>query len=638
MVRDHVGNPTLSGDGAGIMGGERRRRMGVDDVDRKIAKVRSHLRCDGSADEDEPRLHADDPEAVEALFGGKGRIVARCDDRHLVAARRELPGEGAHVALDAAEMREEPWRDLGNLHPRTSENPASRRDVPAGVGARTEERLLADDRARVDRRIDPDLHVVPHDHAELPEARVDLRPPPYDAVRHLVEAEVRDFRPRPKVAAFPEDAVAHVVLMGDVDAGHQDGVLHFTRVAHLGLRTDGSRRPNVAVRADLGAGPDDRRAFDVGAPPDASARFHEDLTDEGRAAVHIGVVRPLQRREEGRVGTEEVPRPTDVDPFAREPESVDVTLLHQRTNRVRDLVLPSRRLWGLVDEGKDVLVEDVDARVDQVRLRPAGLLLQAGHLAIVHLDDPERLRVGDLREGDHGSADLPVMGDHRGERLARNDHVAVHAEEGAGDVGPHASDRMGGAETLRLFLVGDRETERLAVPEALSDSMALPADEDGHLRDARRTQRLQRVSEKWLAGDRKKGLREIGREGTHPGALSGREDHGLHSVAPFALDRTAEYISFALVASRDSAVRRILGSVPEKRTSDQPSSNWSRHPSTVLTRPPRARRAASSRDSIVLRFDGSYASDPRRTGYRGTSCTIASRGRAASIVTRRAAA
>src|SRR5947199_10714535 len=110
-------------------------------------------------------------------------------------------------------------------------------------------------------------------------------------------------------------------------------------------------------------------------------------------------------------------------------------------------------------------------------------------------------------------------------------------------------------------------------------------------------------------------------EGTQPGALSGREYHGIHSVAPFALDRTAEYISFALVASRDSAVRRILGSVPEKRTSDQPSSNWSGHPSTVLTPPPWSRRAASSRDSIVLRFAGSYAADPRRTGVRGNACT-----------------
>src|SRR2546426_6361380 len=127
MVRNHVGNPTLFGDGAGIMGGERRRRMGMDDVDRKIAKVRSHLWRDGSADEDEPRLHANDAEAVEALFGGKGRIVARCDDRHLVAARRELPREGAHVAFDAAEMREGPLRGLGNISPRTSEKSASRR-------------------------------------------------------------------------------------------------------------------------------------------------------------------------------------------------------------------------------------------------------------------------------------------------------------------------------------------------------------------------------------------------------------------------------------------------------------------------------------------------------------------------------
>src|SRR3989442_3923915 len=229
------------------------------------------------------------------------------------------------------------------------------------------------------------------------------------------------------------------------------------------------------------------------------------------------------------------------------------------------------------------------------------------------------------------------MGNHRGERGAGDHHVAVHAEERPGDVGPHAPDRVGAAESLGLFLVRDRETERFAVAKALSDPMALPTDEDGHLRDARGTQRLQRVSEKRLAGQRKEGLRKIGREGTHPGALSGRENHGLHSVAPFALDSTAEYISFALVGSRDSAVRRIFGSVPEKRTSDQPPSNWSRHPSTVLTCPPSARRAASSRDSIALRFDGSYPTDPRRTGYRGTSWTIASDRPAATIVTRRAA-
>src|SRR5207245_10392477 len=117
------------------------------------------------------------------------------------------------------------------------------------------------------------------------------------------------------------------------------------------------------------------------------------------------------------------------------------------------------------------LVEDGDARVYQVRLWPTGLLLQAGYLAIVHLDDAERLRVGDLRQGDHGSADLSVVGDHRGERLTGDHHVAVHAQEGAGDVGPHASDRMGGAEPLRLFLVRNRETEGFAVPTALSDPM-----------------------------------------------------------------------------------------------------------------------------------------------------------------------
>src|SRR5207244_7476960 len=150
---------------------------------------------------------------------------------------------------------------------------------------------------------------------------------------------------------------------------------------------------------------------------------------------------------------------------------------------------------------------------------------------------------------------------------------------------------------------GRRESR--AVSATLSRPLRLPAAEDGYLRGARRTQRLQRVSEKWPAGHRKKGLREIGREGTHPGALSGREDHGLHSVAPFALDRTAEYISFALAASRDSAVRRIFDSVPEKRTRAQPSSTWSRHPSTVVTSPPSPRNATSRRGSIVFRLAAS---------------------------------
>src|SRR2546425_364275 len=320
------------------------------------------------------------------------------------------------------------------------------------------------------------------------------------------------------------------------------------------------------------------------------------------------------RGEERRVRAQEVPRPTDVNPFAREAESVDVSGLHQRTNRVGDLVLAARGLRGLVDEGKDVLVEGVDARVDQVRLRPTRFLLEVGYLSVIHLDHAERPGIRDLRERNHWSADLPVVGDQCRERFPRNHHVAVHAQERAVHVRPHASDRMGGPEPLRLFLVRDREAEGLSVSETLADPVALPADEDGHLRNPRGSERLQRVAEKRLSGHREKGLRKIGREGTHPGALSGREDHGLHSVAPFALDRTVEYISFALAASRDSAVSRIFGSVPEKRTRHQPSSNWTRHPSTVLTSPPSACNATSRRDPIRSRFDESYGIDPRSTG------------------------
>ena len=82
--------------------------MGVDDVDRKAAQVRAHFRRDRGAHDDQSRLDADDPEPVKVLLRREGWVVARCDDRHLMATGREFPRHRAHVALDAAEVREEP--------------------------------------------------------------------------------------------------------------------------------------------------------------------------------------------------------------------------------------------------------------------------------------------------------------------------------------------------------------------------------------------------------------------------------------------------------------------------------------------------------------------------------------------------
>src|SRR5438876_11694144 len=103
------------------------------------------------------------------------------------------------------------------------------------------------------------------------------------------------------------------------------------------------------------------------------------------------------------------------------------------------------------------------------------------------------------------------------------------------------------------------------------------------------------------------------REGPHPRALTGREDYGLHAAAPLVLDRTVEYISFALASFRDSANTWIFGSVPEKRTRAQPSSNWSRHPSTVLKSAERPWSEASNRDSTCAPPSVEYATAPRIT-------------------------
>src|SRR5207247_10069745 len=140
-------------------------------------------------------------------------------------------------------------------------------------------------------------------------------------------------------------------------------------------------------------------------------------------------------------------------------------------------------------------------------------------------------------------------------------------------------------------------------PDPLAEPTARPCDDDRNLPVSGRAEGLQSGPQKRLAGHREKGLRKIGREGPHPRALSGCEDDGLHAASPFALDRTAEYISFALASSRDSARIRIFGSVPENRTSAQPSSHCNRHPSTVLTSAPESRSARSRRVSMAARSD-----------------------------------
>src|SRR6266571_4797353 len=477
------------------------------------------------------------------------------------------------------------------------------------MGAGPDERLLADDGARVDRGVDADLHVVPHDHAELPQPRVDLDPPPHHLDRRLVETEVRHLRARAEVAALTEDAVPDVVLVRHVCGRHENRILDFAGAADLRVRPDRRRRTDVAVRPDLGSRADDRRALDVRAFAYPRVLLDRDLPHQGRARVDVAAVRPLERREEGRIRAEEVPRPADVDPIAGDPESEDVLGPHQRPDRVRDLVLAPRRPRRLVDQREDVLVEDVDARVDQVRFRQTRLLLEAHDLAVVHLDDAERPGIGNLREGHHGAPDRAMVRDHRRERVARHDDIPVHAEERTVDVISHSTDRVRRSEPLLLLLICNRKA-----------------------------QGLEGMAQERLARHRQKRLGKIGREGTHPSSLAGREDDSLHAAAPFALDRTVEYISFALASSRDSARTRIFGSVPEKRTSAQPSSNWRRQPSTVATSGASDRIAESRRASIALRLEASYPIAPRITGYLGIPPTSEASGCSATSETRRAAA
>src|SRR5437016_10059342 len=386
--------------------------------------------------------------------------------------------------------------------PITSEDPAPRRDVSPRVGPRAKEGLFPDDGTRVDRRVDAHLHVVPHDHAKLPQSGVDLDPAEHDLHGRLVESEVRHLRARAEVASLTEDAVAHVVLMGQVGGGHQDRILHLAGVPDFRLGADGRGRPDVTVRSDLRFGSDDRRTLDVRAAPDGRALLHQDLADQCRARIHLAVRCTLQRSQQGCIGPQEIPRSPHVDPFRRETESIDIALRHQETDCVRDLEFAPGRFRRRVDEGEDVLVEHVDARIDQVRFRLPRFFLEGRDLLVLHLHHAEGTRIWDFRQGHDWPAHLPTKREQFRKSLSRYDHIAIHAEESAFHVRAHASACMGCPQAFALFLVCDGEIQGRPVPEPFPNPMPLPSDQDGEVLDSRRAQRLEAVTQKRLAGHR----------------------------------------------------------------------------------------------------------------------------------------
>src|SRR5437773_376298 len=419
-----------------------------------------------------------------------------------------------------------------------SVNPAVGRDDSPRDRAGPDERLLPDDRPDVDRRVDPRLHVVPHDHPELPEPGVDHRPPPRHLHVLLVEPEVRDLRPRPQVAPLPEDGVPHVVLMGDVGAVHQDGVLHLARVPDLALPPDRRRGTDEAVRTDLRVPPDERRALDVCTVEDPRTGFDDDLAEELRALRDLAVDPALQPPHQDRVRLEEVPRPADVDPRVREAVREDVAVRHQQPDRVRDLVLATRGLRGAVDEVEDVPGEQVHARVDQVRLRGLRLLLQPDDAVPVELHDPERGGVLDFRHRHHRPRRLTVELEEPLHRLRGEHDVAIHAEEVPGHVLPCHPDRVGGAEPLRLFLIRELHVEGVPAPEVFLHATALPPDEDCELGDPAVPEGLDGVREKRFPRHGEERFREVRGEGAHPRALPGAQDPRLH-VAPVTFDKAS---------------------------------------------------------------------------------------------------
>src|SRR3990172_1130482 len=192
-------------------------------------------------------------------------------------------------------------------------------DDPAHYRAQPDERTLANHRAHIDGRVDPRLHIVPHDHAELPPPRVHVLP----LVRYvdvlLVQPQVGNLRPRPEVAPLPEDGIAHVVQVGHVAPIHDDGVLHLRSVPHLAAIPDVRARANEAVRADLRVLPDDGRPLDVRARVNLRALADAHLANQACAFLDLALDFPFQARQVDLVRAQQVPGAADGHPPPGQP-------------------------------------------------------------------------------------------------------------------------------------------------------------------------------------------------------------------------------------------------------------------------------------------------------------------------------
>src|SRR5207245_4277966 len=174
---------------------------------------------------------------------------------------------------------------------------------------------------------------------------------------------------------------------------------------------------------------------------------------------------------------------------------------------------------------EDPLVEGVRPRVDQVREDLGRLLRDPNQVLPVDRDDSVAPRPFALRDQDRR---LPVASEEVLDETAV-DHVApVQDQEWPLEVGSGLGHAVRRAELLLLRDVRDACVERLSVLEMRLYSLAAVPDDEDQIPYAVFDQGLDGGLEERAISDRDHDLRDRRREGSHAGALSGRQDDGLH--------------------------------------------------------------------------------------------------------------
>ena len=223
-------------------------------------------------------------------------------------------------------------------------------------------------------------------------------------------------------------------------------------------------------------------------------------------------------------------RVPDVEPVVVSDPAVERNVVGQEAGE--ELTLDGHRR-PLGNAGEQVALEDVDARIDRVRLHLGGVRLfdETKHApGWAELDETVRRRIGDREEVDGGSRPaFFVEGQHRGQIDVRED-VAVQHEDAAThqvDGVPHASP---GPERLPLHRVPQADAVRGAITEHPAHLVHHVGAGQHHVGDAVAPKQLQLVREKRHVQERDDGLRRAESERPEPRALAAREDDGGYLV------------------------------------------------------------------------------------------------------------